>query len=112
MFSIKSLIVRNEKTFLMFFGILLFFSFNILAQTAGTWEGSLKKINSTAWGDYIKPAVQIGLFIWFAIKVIMIFVQRDKEHNWWEMLMILMGVIVCQYVGDLYFVITGQQPLK
>lgn len=58
----------------------------VFAQDA-SWESGIKKLNTTAWG-YIKVAVQSGLFLWFAIKVVMIFVQRDKETNWWGMLML------------------------
>lgn len=111
MFSFKSFIIKNQKAFLICFGYLLFCTISTFADVS-TWEGSLKSINSNAWGTYIKPAVQIGLFIWFAIKLIMILVQRDKEHNWWEMLMLLMAVIICQFVGDIFKTITGTSALN
>lgn len=81
-----------------------------LAQ-AGTWEGSLQSINNTAWGQYVKPAIQIGLFIWFAIKVVQVFISRDKEHNWWEMLLMLGGILMCEFVDDVYLAITGKNAI-
>lgn len=82
----------------------------VFAQDA-SWESGIKKLNTTAWG-YIKVAVQSGLFLWFAIKVVMIFVQRDKETNWWGMLMLLGAIIIVQVLPAIYQAITGTAAIN
>jgi NhaP-type Na+/H+ or K+/H+ antiporter len=104
----QKMLKKNHNPNLM--PVVLMAIMGITMSAFGQWEQSIQTVNSEAW-DYIKPALQGGLFIWFALKVVGVFIQRDKEHNWWAMLMLLGAVIILEYVDDLYFAITGFNPV-
>jgi hypothetical protein len=83
-------------------------TFSALGQTG--WETGLQRANSGAM-DYIKPLVQLGLFIIFLWKALAVFIQRDKEHNWFALLSLIGAIIFVTYADDLYTVIVGSNPL-
>lgn len=106
----QKMLKKNQPTNLM--PIVLMAIMGITMTAFGqSWESSIQSVNSTAWGDYIKPALQGGLFIWFVFKLVGVFIQRDKEHNWWAMLMLLGAVVILEFVDDIYFGITGFNPM-
>ena len=78
----------------------------VFGQNIG-FEDTLRSGIYEIFQSYIKPAVQIALFIWFIWSVLQGIIGRDKETNWWKVIGIVGAIAFIEAADIIYKTITG-----
>lgn len=58
---------------------------------------------------WIRIVITCMLGIWFVLKIIGVFVQPDRKHNWWGIVMIPAVIIFINQFENIYYAISNSK---